>query len=366
MRDIADNGEMQKSTFNGDTQKSAFKGEIRESTAEREDLSSCDITTSGSGTLYVVATPIGNLEDITFRAVRILNQVALIAAEDTRHTLKLLSHYQINTKVVSCHEHNEESRIDMIVAKLSEGADVALVSDAGTPLISDPGYRVVKGVVEAGFKVIPIPGACAAIAGLSVSALPTDSFIFKGFPNKRQGKRIAELQRLKGENSTIIFYESPHRVVRLLEDILSVMGDRPAMVAREITKHYEEYIRGSLSYIITSLRSRPSIKGECAVFTGWSDKFVYELSEHSSSTLSEHQFSILSSSQSELSERSPSQPLSICPVSGFSDQELDERILSALETSEEKPSAVAKALSHQYNLPRHEIYSRILRLQRQP
>lgn len=355
MRDMADNG---------DTQKSAFNGEIRESTAEREDLYSCDITTPGSGTLYVVATPIGNLEDITFRAVRILNQVALIAAEDTRHTLKLLSHYQITTRVVSCHEHNEESRIDMVITKLSEGADVALVSDAGTPLISDPGYRVVKGVVEAGYKVIPVPGACAAIAGLSVSALPTDSFLFKGFPNKKQGKRMAELERLKGENSTIIFYESPHRVVRLLEDILSVMGDRPAMVAREITKHYEEYIRGTISHILTILRSRPSIRGECAVFTGWSDKFAYELSERSSSTLSEHQFSILSSAQSELSERSPSPPLSICTASESSDQELDQRILSALETSEQKPSSLAKALSCKYNLPRQEIYSRILRLQR--
>ncbi|MBF0234157.1 MAG: 16S rRNA (cytidine(1402)-2'-O)-methyltransferase, partial [Desulfamplus sp.] len=166
-------------------------------------------TNINRATLYIVATPIGNLEDITFRAVRILSQVKLIAAEDTRHTAKLLSHYQITTPLISCHEHNEESRIDTLVGKLSQGLDVALVSDAGTPLISDPGYRVVKGILDAGFDVLPIPGPCAAIAGLSVSGLPTDSFIFAGFPNRKQGKRISELETLndaiKEKKSTIIF-----------------------------------------------------------------------------------------------------------------------------------------------------------------
>jgi len=309
--------------------------DMKKSVAESNEPSLHDGAISGRGTLYVVATPIGNLEDITFRAVRILNQVAFIAAEDTRHTLKLLSHYKITTRVVSCHEHNEESRIDMVVAKLSQGSDVALVSDAGTPLISDPGYRVVKGVAQAGFKVIPVPGACAAIAGLSVSALPTDSFIFKGFPHKKQGKRVADLEKLKSENSTTIFYESPHRVVRLIEDIISVMGDRPAMMAREITKHYEEYLRGTLSHILELLKSRPAIKGECALFVGCS-------SDSCSSEISNPSYSILS------------------------DQELDETIITALESSEIRTSALAKVLSRQYNIPRQEIYNRILRLQIHP
>lgn len=318
---------------------------------------------SGGGTLYVVATPIGNLEDITFRAVRTLKEVQLIAAEDTRHTLKLLSHYQITTRVVSCHEHNEPSRIDLVVAKLSEGSDVALVSDAGTPLISDPGYRVVKGVVEAGFRVIPIPGPCAAIAGLSVSALPTDSFLFKGFPHRKQGKRVADLERLKDENSTIVFYESPHRVVKLIEDILLVMGDRPAMVAREITKHYEEYIRGNLSHILTTLRARPSIKGECSLFIGWMDHFTHEDFNRSSSVLSANSSEFSESSQSDFST-SPGAQSSDASLSESPAQELDQKILSALEASDQKPSALAKSLSRQYNLPRQEIYSRILQLQR--
>lgn len=338
--------------------------DMQESLSQPENIKSSE-TLSTSGVLYVVATPIGNLEDITFRAVRILKEVRLIAAEDTRHTLKLLSHYQITTRVISCHEHNEESRIEMIVANLSEGADVALVSDAGTPLISDPGYRVVKGVAEAGFKVIPVPGACAAIAGLSVSALPTDSFVFKGFPHKKQGKRVSDLERLKSENSTIIFYESPHRVVRLLEDILSVMGNRPAMVAREITKHYEEYIRGDISHILATLKSRPSIKGECALFIGWSDHAAHGILDDSSSILSDHQSSIFPIRSHKFSAQSPSDPsLGPDPAYGLSDQELDQRILSCLETSGQKPSALARALSRQYNLSRQEIYSRILRLQR--
>ncbi|MBF0111429.1 MAG: 16S rRNA (cytidine(1402)-2'-O)-methyltransferase [Desulfamplus sp.] len=263
---------------------------------------------------------------MTFRAIRTLKEVSLIAAEDTRHTSKLLSYYQITTPVISCHEHNEELRINIIVDKLSQGFDVALVSDAGTPLISDPGYRVVKGVVEAGFQVIPIPGACAAIAGLSVSALPTDSFIFSGFLNKKQARRKSELEALKITKSTIIFYESPHRLVALIEDILSVMGDRPAMVAREITKYYEEYLRGRLSYILESLKSRVSIKGECALFVG------------SHSDTNNEIFSIESS-------------------------DIDDLIITALKSSEIKSSKLAKSISQKYNLPRSEVYERILDLQ---
>lgn len=285
-----------------------------------------------SGTLYVVATPIGNLEDISFRAVRILKEVNLIAAEDTRHTAKLLSHYQINTTTISCHEHNEESRINIFVEKLLQGFDVALVSDAGTPLISDPGYRVVKGVIDAGFRVIPIPGPCAAIAGLSVSGLPTDSFVFAGFPNRKQGKRKSELEdllyRLKEKKSTMIFYESPHRIIRLIEDILQVMGDSPAMVAREITKHYEEYLRGNLSCILADFKARAAIKGEIVLFVGWCDQSFDQLSDM---------------------ERNPN-------------EDIQRSILTALESSEIRTSALAKTLSQKYNLPRQDIYNQILKL----
>ncbi len=313
---------------------------------------SSDISSTGK-TLYVVATPIGNLEDITFRAVNILRQVNLIAAEDTRHTAKLLSHYQITTPLISCHEHNEESRIDILVEKLSAGADIALVSDAGTPLISDPGYRVVKGVIDAGFRVIPIPGPCAAIAGLSVSGLPTDSFIFAGFPNRKKGKRVSELQELletlKEKKSTIIFYESPHRIIKLIEDILEVMGDRPAMVAREITKHYEEYLRGDLSYILIELKSRKAIKGECALFVGAHIISSYNIEERKNQTIKEEVAGIEST----------------CDSNSFKSiyNDIDKLIINELESSEIKISKLAKILSLKFNLPRQDMYSRILALQ---
>ncbi|MBF0301714.1 MAG: 16S rRNA (cytidine(1402)-2'-O)-methyltransferase [Desulfamplus sp.] len=315
------------------------------------DTSLTGSTIAGS-TLYVVATPIGNLEDITFRAIRVLNEVHLIAAEDTRHTSKLLSHYQIQTPLISCYEHNEESRIDTLVRNLSEGFDLALVSDAGTPLISDPGYRVVKGVIEAGFKVIPIPGPCAAIAGLSVSGLPTDSFIFAGFPNRKQGKRIAALEELletlKDKKYTIIFYESPHRIIKLIEDIVAVMGDRPAMVGREITKHYEEYLRGPLSHILSELKSRKAIKGECALFVA-------------SNIVGSYNRERVNSITKETYDHTDSNFDSDSLQSIYN--EIDNIIITELESSEMKTSSLAKALSRKYNLPRQEIYSRILKLQ---
>ncbi|MBF0467703.1 MAG: 16S rRNA (cytidine(1402)-2'-O)-methyltransferase [Desulfamplus sp.] len=308
-------------------------------------------------TLYIVATPIGNLEDITFRAVRILEEVKLIAAEDTRHTAKLLSHYNITTPVVSCHEHNEESRIGTIVGKLSQGLDVALVSDAGTPLISDPGYRVVKGILDAGFKVIPVPGPCAAIAGLSVSGLPTDSFVFAGFPNRKQGRRRSELDQLlealKDKKPTIIFYESPHRIVRLVEDVLSVMGDRPAMMAREITKHYEEYLRGTLSGILSVLQSRPSIKGECALFVGWN---TIAGSSPIKVSVSASQTILVGGLDQPSLESDPE-------FSQNTFNEIDSTIIAALESSQIRTSTLAKKLSRKYNIPRQDIYNRIVRLQ---
>lgn len=275
-----------------------------------------------SGTLYVVATPIGNLGDITFRAVKILKQVDLIAAEDTRHTGKLLSYYEIKKKLVSCHEHNETARIPQLINTLKQGSDIALVSDAGTPSVSDPGYRVVKAAAGENIKVVPIPGACAAVAGLSVSGLATDSFLFSGFLSRKKGKREKELQDLKNEKATLVFYESPKRIITLLEHVLAVIGDRSAMVAREITKMHEEYIRGNISDIAANLKLRDSVKGECVLFLDGCD----------------------------------------CSNPMITEKELDKEILLALKDSDLKTGSLAKDLSKQYNLSKRLIYERILKL----
>ncbi len=214
------------------------------------------------GKLYIVATPIGNLDDITLRALNILSSADWVAAEDTRHTGKLLSHHKISASLVSCHEHNEQERIPGLIRKLDAGASGALVSDAGTPSVSDPGYRLVKAAIERGITVIPIPGVSAAITALSVSGLPTDHFLFIGFPPKKQGKRLAQLKRLANETATLVFYESPKRILSFMEEIRSVMGDRHGVLSREMTKHYEEFLRGPLSQIFETLRDRPSVKGE--------------------------------------------------------------------------------------------------------
>ncbi|MAY43387.1 16S rRNA (cytidine(1402)-2'-O)-methyltransferase [Neptuniibacter sp. UBA6509] len=190
--------------------------------------------------LYVVATPIGNLQDMTPRAVDVLQRVELIAAEDTRHSARLMAHCGIDTRLVSVHEHNERQRIETIVHQLQSGASVALISDAGTPLISDPGYVVVKGVREAGYKVVPVPGCVAFVAALSAAGLPTDRFAFEGFlPHKSSGRK-QQLKGLVDESRTLIFYESPHRILASLKDMQSIFGgDRVVAVARELTKTYE-------------------------------------------------------------------------------------------------------------------------------
>jgi 16S rRNA (cytidine1402-2'-O)-methyltransferase len=190
--------------------------------------------------LYVVATPIGNLQDMTPRAIEVLQQVELIAAEDTRHSARLMAHCGIDTRLVSVHEHNERQRIETIVHQLQSGASVALISDAGTPLISDPGYVVVKGVREAGFRVVPVPGCVAFITALSAAGLPTDRFVFEGFlPHKSSGRK-QQLKGLIGESRTLIFYESPHRILASLKDMRDVFGgERVVAVARELTKTYE-------------------------------------------------------------------------------------------------------------------------------
>jgi len=199
------------------------------------------------GTLYLVATPIGNLADITHRALQVLRDVAVIACEDTRHTRKLLRHYGIDTKTVSYHEHNEQQRARALVASLQEGSDVAVVSDAGTPAISDPGFRLVRAAIESGISVAPVPGPSALISALIAAGLPTDEFFFGGFLPGRASARRARLNELRSVPGTLIFYEAPHRLAASLKDAYEVLGEREAVVARELTKLHEEIRRGHLS-----------------------------------------------------------------------------------------------------------------------
>ncbi|MEJ1931020.1 16S rRNA (cytidine(1402)-2'-O)-methyltransferase [Nostoc sp. NIES-2111] len=208
-------------------------------------------------TLYIVGTPIGNLEDITFRAVRILQNVDLIAAEDTRHTGKLLQHLQVKTPQISYHEHNRTSRIPELLEHLHNGKAIALVSDAGMPGISDPGYELVKACVEAGICVVPIPGASAAITALSAAGLPTDRFVFEGFLPAKGQQRREYLEALETESRTLIFYESPHRLRETLQDLAEVWGsDRQIVLARELTKLYEEFWRGTIEDAIAHYQQR--------------------------------------------------------------------------------------------------------------
>ena len=212
------------------------------------------------GTLYLVATPIGNLEDMSPRAVRILREVVLIAAEDTRHTGKLLKHFGIETPVTSYFEHNKLNKLDFILEKLSTG-DVALVSDAGTPAINDPGYELVRAALASGWNVVPIPGPSAPIAALTVSGLPTDSFLYLGYLPHKTSERHKRLQEVQSQPYTLVVLESPYRIVESLEDLLSLLGDRRICVAREMTKMFEEYWRGSVSGAVDYFKSQPA-RGE--------------------------------------------------------------------------------------------------------
>jgi 16S rRNA (cytidine1402-2'-O)-methyltransferase len=226
------------------------------------------------GVLYVVATPIGNLSDITYRAVETLRNAALIACEDTRQTRKLLDHYGVKARVTSYHEHNEAARAAEILQMLEQGLDVALVSDAGTPLISDPGFRVVQAAAEAGIRVVPIPGPSASLAALSASGLPTDAFRFCGFMPRKSGERRRLLESLRGAEETIVFYEAPHRIAETLRDVEEVLGDPPVVVARELTKIHEEILRGAASSARAALEKRDAVKGEITLLLGKSARAV--------------------------------------------------------------------------------------------
>jgi 16S rRNA (cytidine1402-2'-O)-methyltransferase len=220
------------------------------------------------GLLYLVATPIGNLEDMTYRAVRVLGEVGVIACEDTRQTRKLLDHYGIHTATVSYHEHNETDRAEDLVARMLGGVSVALVSDAGMPLVSDPGYRVVRAAIDAGISVQAIPGASATITALAASGLATDAFHFAGFLPPKSGQRARVLEALAGEEATLIFYEAPHRILETLEAIELVLGPRPVVVARELTKIHEEFLRGTAAEVRAVLAARDSVKGEITLLVG--------------------------------------------------------------------------------------------------
>lgn len=228
---------------------------------------------STTGTLYVVATPIGNLDDMSARALKVLADVALIAAEDTRHSMRLMQHFGINTPLAACHEHNERDEGGRFLTRLLAGDDIALVSDAGTPLISDPGYHLVRQARAAGVKVVPVPGACALIAALSAAGLPSDRFIFEGFlPAKTAGRR-ARLEQVKEEPRTLIFYEAPHRILECLDDMQAVFGaDRPALLGRELTKAFETLKGlplGELHAFVAADSNQQ--RGECVVLVGgWS------------------------------------------------------------------------------------------------
>ena len=276
-----------------------------------------------SGTLYIVATPVGNLEDITFRAIKVLKQVDLIAAEDTRHSKKLLSHYGIATKLVSCHEHNEINKTPQLITHLKNGLNIALISDAGTPSISDPGYKLVTAVAKENLPIIPIPGCSAAIAGLSVSGLPTDSFLFLGFLPKKQQKQRQALEFVKNQSATLIFYESPRRIKALIDNILNILGDRKACLAREITKLHEEYIRGNLSDILKKLEEKKTIKGECSLFVhGQSEKKIID------------------------------------------QEDLEKIILDRLSTTDLGTSDLAGQISKEFKVSKKQVYGIILKLNR--
>jgi 16S rRNA (cytidine1402-2'-O)-methyltransferase len=219
----------------------------------------------GAGTLYVVATPIGNMDDITVRALNVFGRVDLVAAEDTRHTGKLLKHHQIRCRLISYHEHNEKERTPLLVERIKSGSSIALVSNAGTPTVSDPGYMLLRKALENNIKVVPIPGPSALLAALSISGLPTDSFIFIGFCAKKKTRRLKQLQEFAHETRTLIFYESPGRILAFMNDIKEIMGDRYGVLCREMTKLHEEFLRGRLSEVIETLSNRPAVKGECTL-----------------------------------------------------------------------------------------------------
>jgi 16S rRNA (cytidine1402-2'-O)-methyltransferase len=276
-------------------------------------------STRGPGTLYIVATPIGNLADITLRAIDTLKAVDIIAAEDTRHTRKLLSRYNIQSRLISCHEHNEAERAGLIIRKLKTGLSVALVSDAGTPSVSDPGYRLLKAAIAEGIQIVPVPGVSAAITALSVSGLPSDSFLFVGFLSPKKSKRRARLKQLAEESATLVLYESAKRILMLMREAKQILGDRYSLLAREMTKIHETFLRGRLSELIAETERRQPIKGEITL--------------------------LVSGGQAEAA---------VCP------DELRKRIVARLQNGVIGAGELARELSEACGVPKNTVYNMIL------
>ena len=276
------------------------------------------------GTLYVVATPIGHRDDITIRALNILSRVDLIAAEDTRKTRRFLERHGITGSFISYHEHNEKERTPQILTKLHNGASIALVSNAGTPTVSDPGYRLINSAAGNDVRIVPVPGASAAAAALSVAGLPTDAFTFAGFLPKKKAKRLKQLDELAQEPRTLIFYESPNRIQTLINEIIDTMGNRYGVMAREMTKLHEEFIRGRLSEILQVLAARSGIKGECTLLvTGWDQNRTVQW------------------------------------------ETVANEIRDQLSSTKEPVSKLAKKISQQYGLSKNKVYQEALKIRRQ-
>ena len=271
------------------------------------------------GTLYLVATPIGNLEDMSPRAVRILREAVLIAAEDTRHTGKLLKHFEIGTKLTSYFEHNKLQKIDFILSKLEDG-DVAVVSDAGSPAINDPGYELVTAALASDHDVRPVPGPSAPIAALTVSGLPTDSFLYLGYLPHKATERRKSLHQVENLTYTLIFLESPYRIVESLEDILSELGDRQICVAREMTKMFEEYWRGNVSGALAYFRSQPA-RGEFTIVVSGAQNVVQKWTE------SELETAIRS--EVEAGKKSKEIAAELAEQSGWSKKEIYQKIVKS-------------------------------------
>lgn len=238
-----------------------------------------------SGILYLVATPIGNLDDITFRAINILKSVDLIAAEDTRHTLQLLNHFEIKKPLISYYKETEKIKAEVLINKLNEGKDIALVSDAGTPAISDPGEEVVKEAIKNGIKIVPIPGACALVNALIASGLNTREFIFLGFLPTNNKEKNEKIEEIKNENKTLIFYEAPHKIDNTLKILYQILGNRRVVLAREITKIHEEFIRGNLEELVEKEQNN---KGEYVIIVEGTEKINAEKIFLNNLTLEEH------------------------------------------------------------------------------
>ena len=228
---------------------------------------------SDKGRLYIVATPIGNLKDFTFRAIDALKEVDFVFAEDTRNSIQLMKHYNIETKIDSYHEHNNVKKIPKIINLLNEGKNIALISDAGTPTISDPGYKLIRACIDEEINIIPIPGASAVTAALSASGLPSDSFFFLGFLPHKKGRK-KKISFLKSLDNTIIIFESPHRLLKTLKELRDELGERPVVVARELTKLYEEIARGNFESVIEYFESK-KVKGEIVIIIGRNDDRIY-------------------------------------------------------------------------------------------